>query len=236
LLHGYIHYSTVFARSLLSCFVKNAPRHASLRFALLGAGVGHVAVQVAALRGARVVAVCSSSNIPFVKSCGAASVLDYTKGAIFKKIRSEAEKNGAFDIVLDCVNSADSRDQSNSYKDTILAMGGEVVCQNNGHSYVVLGGASIEWFFAAVLRFTGLNFFRKGFELFWIKMPGAAVALERLTKLVENRSNGLRPKFSQDAFTLANVRLSFDLLRGRRTAGKLVYVMETEVEEKNKRE
>ena len=175
------------------------------RVLVIGAsgGVGHVAVQVAALQGAVVTAVCSGSNSEFVSKCGASTVLDYREGDIFEKIKEvrgragakdgwseatartitltnllsqDAEKGDAYDIVLDCVNSADSRDSKASYRERILGMGGGVVkmdAGSDGHNYVVLGGRSTEWLTAGLLRFTRLNLFPSNFELFWIKMPGS---------------------------------------------------------------
>ncbi len=71
---------------------------------VLGAagGVGHLAVQLAARVNAQVFGVCSTRNLAFVESLGA-TPLDYTKGDV-----SEAAKAlGPFDIVLDCVGSAE---------------------------------------------------------------------------------------------------------------------------------
>ena len=97
---------------------------AGQRVLIVGAsgGVGHVAVQVASLQGAHVVAVCSGSNSEHVSQCGAKVVLDYRDGDIFQKISDECNANGPFDLVLDCVNSADSRDKEASYRSHIMAM------------------------------------------------------------------------------------------------------------------
>jgi NADPH:quinone reductase-like Zn-dependent oxidoreductase len=69
---------------------------------VLGAagGVGHLAVQLAARAGAKVVGVCSTRNVAFVESLGG-TALDYTKG----DVGEAAKALGPFDIVLDAVGS-----------------------------------------------------------------------------------------------------------------------------------
>jgi NADPH:quinone reductase-like Zn-dependent oxidoreductase len=57
-------------------------------------GVGHFAVQIAKAHGAHVTAVCSSSNIEFVKSIGADKTLAYDKQDIH-------QCNELFDLVVD---------------------------------------------------------------------------------------------------------------------------------------
>ena len=47
-----------------------------------------------------------------MRACGAAAVLDYSKGDVFAKVAAEAAAQGPWDFVLDCVSSADARDQA----------------------------------------------------------------------------------------------------------------------------
>jgi NADPH:quinone reductase-like Zn-dependent oxidoreductase len=58
-----------------------------------GGGVGSWAVQLARHFGAHVTAVCSTSKVEFVRSLGAASVIDYTKAPL--------PTDGCFDVILD---------------------------------------------------------------------------------------------------------------------------------------
>ena len=66
-------------------------------------GVGSFAVQLAKILGAQVTAVCSTSNIGFVKELGADQALDYTK----EDYRSLEDK---YDFFFDVVSNASLSD------------------------------------------------------------------------------------------------------------------------------
>lgn len=57
-------------------------------------GVGHFAVQIAAVLGARVTGVCSGSKAEIVRELGAERTIDHRSGSF-------TEEHGAFDLVLD---------------------------------------------------------------------------------------------------------------------------------------
>jgi NADPH:quinone reductase-like Zn-dependent oxidoreductase len=70
---------------------------------VLGAsgGVGHFAIQLAKIHGAKSVGVCSSRNVELVERLGAIAI-DYSKG----DVATEAAKHGPFDIVVDAIGSS----------------------------------------------------------------------------------------------------------------------------------
>lgn len=64
--------------------------------------VGIWGVQLAHLAGAEVVGTCGPSNVEFVKSLGADTVLDYTKIDLLEWVSEDREARG-FDVILDCI-------------------------------------------------------------------------------------------------------------------------------------
>jgi NADPH:quinone reductase-like Zn-dependent oxidoreductase len=67
-------------------------------------GVGIWGVQLAHLTGAEVVATCGPSNVDFVKSLGADTVLDYTKTNLLEWVSHDRDSRG-FDVVFDCIGA-----------------------------------------------------------------------------------------------------------------------------------
>lgn len=73
------------------------------RALILGAagGVGHFAVQLAKIRGAVSVGVCSTRNVALVEKLGGIAI-DYSHGDVF----TQAAQHGPFDVIVDSVGSA----------------------------------------------------------------------------------------------------------------------------------
>ena len=201
------------------------------RVLIIGAsgGVGHIAVQVARHLGAHVTAVCSTRNVPLVgEECGANTVLSYDDGDVYDKLARDVAASGPFDFVFDCVSSADARDQAASYMARVRSM--QPPALRPAAKYVVLGGATWHWGLALVKRLLRLNCFERGFELFWIKMPGSRPVLEELAAMADAQPAGgikpLKAKTTVLNFSEAAAREALEMLRGRRTAGKVVLSME----------
>ncbi|MDD5578934.1 MAG: zinc-dependent alcohol dehydrogenase family protein [Methylobacter sp.] len=69
-------------------------------------GVGHVAIQLAKLKGARVITTVSSwQKTEFAKAMGADEVVDYTKGGFTEAVNTLTDGKGA-DLVFDTVGAA----------------------------------------------------------------------------------------------------------------------------------
>ncbi len=77
---------------------------------------GTFAIQYAKNLGAKVTAVCSSSNFEFVKSLGADKGLDYTKSDSINKL-------GRYDLVLDAVGKRKTSDLKNACKKSLTQNG-----------------------------------------------------------------------------------------------------------------
>jgi NADPH2:quinone reductase len=67
-------------------------------------GVGSYLVQLAARRGARVVAVCSGKNEDYARTLGAADVIDYTAGDVAEAVRSRYPDG--IDVIVDMLGDA----------------------------------------------------------------------------------------------------------------------------------
>ena len=146
---------------------------------------------------------------------------------------TDAAANGPYDFVLDAVSSADARDKAASYYEKIRTLDPPIITSGrtaDKHNYVVLGGATKHWGVALLKRFCKLNAFAKGFELFWIQMPGSKGVLQQLAAFADAPADAgtlpLKPKLdTRLEFSEASARQAFDLQRGRRTAGKIVMEM-----------
>jgi NADPH:quinone reductase-like Zn-dependent oxidoreductase len=180
-------------------------------------GTGHMALQVAKALGAnQVVAVCGASNVDFCRSCGATQVVNYQDGDVVARLE---QLGVSFDLVLDCVTSADPRDSSLNYPQRLQA---SHILSNN-YLYQRLGGLIADWIRASLKRAGLPPCWRNPQEqLFWITFPHSSEQLKEVGKLAE--MGQLLPKISKtlSGLTAANVQEGFDDILTRRVQGKIV--------------
>jgi NADPH:quinone reductase-like Zn-dependent oxidoreductase len=110
-------------------------------------GVGHIAIQVAKLKGAKVTAICSSHNEGFVKELGADFVISYDKIPspddrdkipILDGLEDAIKNFGPFNMVFDTVRSNDSRDAQHCYENIIRKSPHPLLASSHS-KYVCLG-------------------------------------------------------------------------------------------------
>jgi NADPH:quinone reductase-like Zn-dependent oxidoreductase len=168
--------------------------HTGQAVLMLGAagGVGHVAVQLAKLRGARVVGVCSSKNFDYVRSLGADVVLDYGAGDPLVAAR----EHGPYQVVIDGVGS-----YSGSACRALLGPGGRHV--------IVAGdrGSAVLQMLIAPIRSRNI-----------LGKP----TRERLTPLVDAIAAGRLKINIVNRLPLAEAERAHEQSRSGRTPGKIV--------------
>jgi len=188
-------------------------------------GTGHIALQIAkALDANNVVSICSTKNIQFCKDCGATAVVDYTTFT-----RSDDNNNdeddglyqalkslGPFDVIFDCVTSADPNDAKHMYPQRIRKEG--LVTSN--HLYQRLGGACSDWIRAGLARKLAPSFVWKDpkEQLFWIRFPHSSLELEQLAQL--NIAPNVQKVYP--TMTAATVQQALDDIMSRHVQGKVV--------------
>lgn len=183
-------------------------------------GTGHVAVSVARTLGYQnVVGVCSTRNVEFVRQQGATVVLDYTRGNLTNMVSDYCNEHVIlFDVILDCVTSADPRDSRYQYPQQLKSY-----CIKR---YIRLGGPSFDWIRAGMERVLPFSCFVKE-QLFWIRFPKSSDELQQLAEWADEGK--LKPRVSQVFdFSTTGVQQAFDLLHNRRVQGKLVVRVSTD--------
>lgn len=120
---------------------------------------------------------------------------------------------------MDCVTSADPRDQAVDYPTRLQHSKGLLV---DDYIYRRLGGPSVDWIRAGLERKTGLNCWKDKHEkLFWIRFPKSAGELRQLQEWAEARK--LTPHISKMySFSEIQVQEAFDEILSRRVQGKVV--------------
>jgi NADPH:quinone reductase-like Zn-dependent oxidoreductase len=93
-------------------------------------GVGSYLVQLAARRGARVVAVCRGQNADYARRLGAVDVIDYTAGDLSEAVRSA------------CPDGIDAVADMHGDREGLARLAGQV--RSGGHVASVVGAADVE--------------------------------------------------------------------------------------------
>jgi len=201
----------------------SAERRASVLVIGASGGTGHLAVRVAKALGAKhVTAVCSARSADFCKTeCGADAVVDYNQNPdeLLEDLKRAGE--GQYDFVLDCVTSADPRDQQMRYPEWIQKHADVLFTSN--YVYRRLGGPSPDWIRAGLERTVGVGCWNDRHEkLFWIRFPRSAPELRQLQEWIE--AGALKPPHVSQLyeFTAEDVRKAFDAILSRRVKGKVV--------------
>jgi NADPH:quinone reductase-like Zn-dependent oxidoreductase len=165
-------------------------------------GVGTFAVQLAAVRGATVAAVCSTRNVDLVTSLGAEDVFDYTREDFTRAGRS-------YDVVLDLVGNRSLRDLRR-----VVAPRGRLVLSgggNPGHGTYVgpVGLMAKAGLFGRIL---GLR----------VHIPRAAPNAQRLTELAEMAARGEIRSVIDRVYPLADAVAAMRHLEVEHARGKIV--------------
>lgn len=187
-------------------------------------GVGHIAVQIAKAKGVFVTAICSKNNYEFVKGLGADIVKDYNSVNIMKELEDVVKEYGNFDIVLDTVSSHDPRDRIFNYEAKIRGSNSKLLRKDGKSMYLIIGGVFQDWVCAWIKRVFRINLFSRGRLLFWVRFPYSSKYLESLTKFVENGKLNIVVSTILP-FTEEGIRKGFQILKSRKTKGKVVIKM-----------
>jgi NADPH:quinone reductase-like Zn-dependent oxidoreductase len=178
-------------------------------------GTGHVITQMArCLACPCIVAVCSRSNFDFCQSNGATHSVDYSD---INTMMQELQQLGPFDIVVDCVSSADPRDSNVGYPKLFQSKEGLL---SNDYVYRRLGGPSSDWIRAGLQRTLGLQWWSNPHDhLFWIRLPKSQDELKKFKQWAEEGK--LKPHVGK-IMRLDQVQEAFETILSRRLQGKVV--------------
>jgi len=163
-------------------------------------GIGHLAVQIAAARGAHVTAVCSTRNLEWVGALGADRVVDYTRESVL-------DLDDRFDLILDNVGNHRIRDLLE------LTVEGGTVLPNSGEPGPD-GGAMTR-----VLKAQWINLVTRGKRVATFVSSARREDLESLAAMLA--AGTLRPHLDS-VRPLAEASAAIDRVASRHAAGKVV--------------
>jgi len=182
---------------------------------VLGAsgGVGHLAVQLAKAKGAKVLASCGTEKVEYVKSLGADKVVNYREQKL-----DEVLKDEKVDVVFDTVGAQAERDRAY----TLLNRGGSVVVINPiddtvGDSPVVKIAKGVK----NMLWGNMYHFYnnRNLTKIYFLGHSNCSEQLESITKLVED---GKVKVEVAKVYPLSELAEAFQQSKGGKTKGKIV--------------
>ncbi|MBX3087694.1 MAG: NADP-dependent oxidoreductase [Cryobacterium sp.] len=155
-------------------------------------GVGHLAVQLAALAGAHVITTSSADNSEWLRSLGAAEVIDY-RNERFEDV------TGEIDVVIDLIGNV--RDNTGSRSLEVLRKGGLLISVPTGSWPTFREECA-----AAAVRSTD------------IKAISSTAALTEIANLVDAGSLKIR---LEKTFPLSEARAAHELIETGHSKGKI---------------
>jgi hypothetical protein len=208
----------------------------NLSILILGADgcTGHVAVQMAraCFECQHVTALCSRNNESFCYQQGATHVvtyddINYTELALQQKLQQSP--GAPFDIVLNCVASADPRDEKCNYPKRLQQLQ-RLSLLKDDYVYRRLGGPTLDWIRAGMERTLPCNTNwiwnnNPHEKLFWIRFPKSAPELRQLHTWMEHDGKLSPPHIERHnifPFTKQGVENAFTAILSRRVRGKVV--------------
>lgn len=163
-------------------------------------GVGIWGVQLAHLAGTEVVATCGPTNVDYVKSLGADTVLDYTKTNLQEWVSHDRASRG-FDVILDCIGA-----QTLTESWTCAREGGIVISVAEPPNPKKPAEGVVE-----------------GVQGVWFIVTWSGKQLSRLTELIEQGRCGARV---DSVYPLEQYKEAFERLQGGHAKGKVILRLE----------
>ncbi|PRP75938.1 alcohol dehydrogenase [Planoprotostelium fungivorum] len=182
---------------------------------ILGAsgGVGHLGVQIAKAKGAKVYASCGTDKVDYVKGLGADQVVDYKTEKLNEKLKGKE-----IDVLFDCIGAKRERELAFP----LLKRGGIAVTINpiddtTGQSFIFQVANSLKDFTWGNLQHYYYN--RSLFKLYFFTPNNTREQLEEVSKMVEEGK--VKTEVAQ-VFPLSQVGEAFKKSKEGRTKGKIV--------------
>jgi NADPH:quinone reductase-like Zn-dependent oxidoreductase len=174
-------------------------------------GCGLAAAQLATGLGVkRIVGICSSKNADYVKDCGGVTeVLDYNDEVAMKAFLDA--NAGTIDHVYDAASYSGGQGIQDYHQWSL-----QLLKENSGN-YIALNGSVGSFFRYFVLGGTGFRDSRQTLHLTTFSTTDLQRVLELLMKAE------LKPDVNIMTFSQEGCEAGFNLLRSRRTKGKIVY-------------